>query len=84
MKPVFSAVGILACVLVVGACDGPQPEPLSMAEVACQDTTYSSAYMVRLPHEPHAAERCLQIVRRASAREAAPDVAPFLSSPIRK
>jgi len=83
MRPAAAAVLIVACVLVVGACDGPPPDEITISEIACQDEAYSIGYMVRLPHEPHSAERCVQIATRATPR-IVPPAHPFLSSPLRQ
>lgn len=82
MNPRIVIVLLGFCALVVGACDGPPPDEMTISEIACQDSAYSTGYMVRLPHEPHSAERCAQIQRRAPPRMV-PDVAPFLHPPIR-
>jgi len=39
--------------------------------------------MVRLPYEPHSAERCVQVQTKAPPRFV-PDIAPFLHSPMRQ
>jgi len=67
----------LIALFLIG-CEQPKIE-----EIVCADTVFSTGYMIRLPHEPHAAERCIQLQRRALPREAAPDVKPFLSPPIK-
>jgi hypothetical protein len=69
--------------VVVGACDGAPPDEITISEISCQDEAYSISYMVRLPHEPHSAERCVQIATRAIPR-IVPSVQPFLSSPLRQ
>ena len=83
MRPALAAVGIVACMLVIGACEVVPPDQPTLSEIACQDEPYSIGYMVRLPHEPHSAERCVQIATRAPAR-IVPEVKPFLSKPIKE
>lgn len=80
------ARGPVAVLVVIGAltlagCDNTAD--LELQAQACPDTMFSTGYMVRLPHEPHSAERCVQVQRRAPPRFV-PDVGPFLHDPIRQ
>ena len=79
MRAARCALGILACVAVVAACENTAD--LDLQAQACPATLFSTGYMVRLPHEPHSAERCVQVQTRAPPRFV-PDVAPFFHSPL--